>query len=518
MSSPAGTAWGIEDIVAVAKQFEAGKAPFNNATFDRRGRSAGACYSLWQKLQSQDSVMAQRHREHLQAFGAEATTELPVLNEGLNEKQEFALSLALEGHSIFLTGGAGVGKSFIGDLIKKAIVEMKGEDAVAITASTGVAASHHDKACTLHSWMSAFPGVLTQEPHPRARERWAELRNKNGTLILDEVSLIDSEFFEMMLRHSEDLRGIQIIIIGDFLQLPPVGGRYAFEGPGWARLNCVHVELTELVRQGTDPLFGKVLARMRKGIFTGADKEVLAVSQVSSLHPLPSEGLQPLALYCTKAEVNARNQERLVALPGAITEFHAPLICEPADLTFADVGEQDEKISALRKQMSEQADDHKFSMKIGAQVILTHNWPEKSLFNGACGVVVGYAPSSFEPRQEFPKFSAGVDGTYDACPRVRFQTKQGMVETVVPPHKYVVGNLDTGRLTRIALPLQLAWAITIHKAQGMTLERAEVDVSRAFSDGQVYTALSRLRSRQGLWIHGSIGSVRANARALKIYE
>eukprot|EP01063_Lacrimia_lanifica_P030309 TRINITY_DN4802_c0_g1_i1.p1 TRINITY_DN4802_c0_g1~~TRINITY_DN4802_c0_g1_i1.p1 ORF type:complete len:372 (+),score=118.05 TRINITY_DN4802_c0_g1_i1:2-1117(+) len=322
----------------------------------------------------------------------------------------------------------------------------------------------------------------------RARRRWKAAR----VLVVDEVSMLQGTLFAALDAVGRAVRGsdrpfggLQLLLCGDFYQLPPVGGTFAFGDAAWRAAGITTIELIEVIRQRGDSDFCALLNSIRVGVCTQAMSETLAACHVD-VKPLPKDGVEPTSLYCKNKNVDAMNAKRLAALTG-----------KPHNFVAKDVSKGGSSLSLLAA-MDREAPS-KLTLKVGAQVMLTRNWPAKRLVNGSRGVVIAFVDGSPETKKKKKKKKQPMH------PRVRFAC--GRVHTIAP--EACVKELDGRSLTRTQLPLKLAWVLTVHKAQGMTLTRCELDVSDAFASGQAYVALSRVTSLAGLWVSGGLITQRA---------
>ncbi|KAM8839588.1 ATP-dependent DNA helicase PIF1 [Synchiropus picturatus] len=385
----------------------------------------------------------------------------------LNKEQAAVLKAVLSGKNVFFTGSAGTGKSF---LLKRILGSLPPKSTFA-TASTGVAACHIG-GTTLHNFAGIGSGSAPLEQcielaqRPGVLQHWTSCRH----LIIDEVSMVEAEFFDKLeavarsvRRSTEPFGGIQLIICGDFLQLPPVSkgkekAKFCFQGRSWRKVIQLNMELTEVRRQ-TDQFFISLLQAIRVGRVT---EEATAKLLDSAYHDIDQDGIVATRLCTHKDDVELTNENRLQQLPGAVRVFEAH-DSDPALVRTIDAHSPVNRVIQL---------------KVGAQVILTKNLDVTGgLVNGARGVVL-----SFEP---------GAHG----LPRVRFRC--GVTE-VVKPERWVFKSGGGIHLSRQQLPLKLAWAISIHKSQGMSLDCVEISLARVFESGQAYVALSRARSLEGL--------------------
>lgn len=241
------------------------------------------------------------------------------------------------------------------------------------------------------------------------------------------------------------------------------------------------VLLCQTVRQASDVQFGKVLNELRIGHVSDEAREMLAKCHVG-VKSQPKDGILPTKLYCLNKNVDAENAARLRQLPGAPQILRAHDLC-PRNTTPAQMALLDKKVPA------------ELHLKVGAQVLHLKNEPNLGLVNGSRGIVEAFQ---------------------DGKPVVRFDN--GKTACIVV-HKFSIGA-GRNTLSRFQVPLKLGWALTVHKAQGMTLTRAELQMDDAFEAGQSYVALSRLTGTSGLWIRGASATngVRAHEEVLRYYE
>jgi len=287
--------------------------------------------------------------------------------------------------------------------------------------------------------------------------------------------------------------GLQLLVCGDFLQLPPVDtGGFAFESPAWANSSLRTAELLTPHRQQGDTKFLAFLSEVRVGICSASTAHELAACSTAT-KPQPTDGIPPTRLYCMNRNVDSENDARLNELSGDVEEIKA------VD-TWKETC-KDRHTKQMLDLMEKQA-PATLRLKVGAQVIVTKNLPGLGLVNGSRGVVEGWAA----------KRSLGL-----RCPKIRFD--DGRVEQL-DPERFKQSSAGIGTLLRLQLPLRLGWAMTVHRAQGCTLTRAELQVEDAFAHGQVYVGLSRVKSLEGLWIKGRAPTqkeVRAHKTVLSFY-
>ena len=289
-----------------------------------------------------------------------------------------------------------------------------------------------------------------------------------------------------------------MIFSGDFFQLPPVKDAFPFTVSTWKACGFKNFILTEVVRQSGDTEFIDILNSFRTGLVNPMQIKSLNECHKSNKIPFPNDGIQPTKLYCTNVDVNNENNKRLAALPGEETTLTA-VETEKGQLnTYAQ--------NATRKLLDGKV-PLKLILKEGAQVMCVRNCPSKSLVNGSRGVIIGFDEDN---TGKYPK----------KYPIVRWTGSGGT--GVINWKESFHQSHNQGSITRTQIPLKLAWALSIHKSQGMTLSRAEINVSDAFADGQAYVALSRVTSREGLMLNGPIlgrdTHFRANKKVLAFYE
>ncbi|KAJ6784737.1 hypothetical protein PWT90_08569 [Aphanocladium album] len=458
----------------------------------------------------------------------------------LSSEQRHVLDLVVnQGQSVFFTGPAGTGKSV---LMRAIISELKAKYAreaerVAVTASTGLAACNIG-GITLHSFSGIGLGkeeanVLVKKVrrNPKAKNRWL----KTKVLIIDEISMVDGDLFDKLSQIGRVIRnngrpwgGIQLVITGDFFQLPPVPddsksqAKFAFDAATWTTSIDHTIGLNQVFRQ-RDPEFARMLNEMRLGKIT--EDTVRAFKALE--RPLKfDDGVDLAQLFPLRAQVEGSNEKRLRDLPGEIHRFEA-----------ADTGDPAIKEKLLANMMAPKSID----LKMNAQVMLIKNL-DASLVNGSLGRVIGFSDErTFEmglgipddptmdeaynkARKKLSSFSRDselISNSKKKYPVVQFISASGVPRVILcQPEEWKV-ELPNGdvQAKRTQLPLILAWALSIHKAQGQTLERVTVNLGKVFEKGQAYVALSRATCQDGLQVIGFDKSkVMAHPKVVEFYN
>lgn len=385
-----------------------------------------------------------------------------------------ALEILKTGANVFLTGEPGSGKTHT----VNAYVSWLREHGIepAITASTGIAATHIG-GITIHSWSGIGIAERLSAGDVDAiasKEHVAKRIFKSRILVIDEVSMLSGETLRMVeavvrevRRTGEVFGGMQVIFVGDFFQLPPVSRRgtgsrssFAFESSVWKELNPLVCYLTEQHRQ-EDEVFLSALSSIRAGT---ADEETLLCFQERASTPQDVSEKIP-RLFAHNADVDRINADALSKLPGAPALFHMTSHGAPT------------MVEALKRGC---LSPELLSLKKDAVVMCTKNNPTQGFANGTLGVVVG-----FDPATKYPII----------------KTKDGDTLTI-EPMEWAVEQDGKVRARISQIPLRLAWAMTIHKSQGMSMDAAAMDLSGVFEHGHGYVALSRVRSLSGLFILG----------------
>lgn len=385
--------------------------------------------------------------------------------------QDRALDILKTGANVFLTGEPGAGKTHVINQYT-AWLQAAGVP-VAITASTGIAATHIG-GMTIHSWsaVGTRDSLSPSEIDTIISKEYVNKRlRKAHVLIIDEISMLDGNVLNMVQRilqaarnSEEPFGGMQVVFVGDFFQLPPITRQnepvsYAFHATSWQQANPLVCYLTDQYRHD-DELLSGLLQSIRSNQVEDSHYTLLEEQQ-----EIGYEDIEPTRLFTHNAAVDELNTAELTKLPGKkkgyrmktkgnrmLTDSLMRTCLSPAQLTLCE----------------------------DAMVMCTKNNFEAGYVNGTLGRIVGFDAKT-------------------SMPRIRTTDER---EIIIQPATWSV--MDHGKaIAEIEqLPLRLAWAITVHKSQGMSLDAVEMDLSRAFVYGQGYVALSRVRTLQGLRVLG----------------
>ena len=397
---------------------------------------------------------------------------------GAKMDQELALAILLSGRSALLTGAAGTGKTY---LLNTFIAQArKRGKKVSVTATTGLAATHLG-GNTIHSWSGI--GVSDHLPNnffERLSKTRRDVISKTDVLIIDEISMLHDfrlDMIDKVLRtvreNDQPFGGIQLVMSGDFFQLPPVnrpneqGGGFVVYSDAWQELQPAVLYLERQYRQNDEQLL-EILTALRTGDVRRRHVEALLAR--TKIEPPDGDITE---LHTVNVDVDDINIQKLAELPGEERSYQQTTTGS--------------KIYVENLQRSVLAPEN-LVIKLGALVMAVKNSPQKLYANGSIGTVV-----DFEPLTEYPV--------------VEF--RDGRRVTMVPD----VWELRDGERKRASIsqvPLRLAWAITVHKSQGMTLDAAKIDLRKAFVEGMGYVALSRVRDLDNLYLYG------INRRALEV--
>lgn len=389
-------------------------------------------------------------------------------------EQDQALSILKSGKNVFLTGSAGTGKTHV---LNQYIEYLKlRKIPLAITASTGIAATHMN-GMTIHAWS----GIGVKDSLSRrallalkTKKYLNDKIEKVKVLIIDEISMLHAnqlnlvnEVLQFFKENNLPFGGIQVVFSGDFFQLPPIGKpsesskeKFAFMSAAWNSAKPHICYLTRQYRQ-SDSTLNTILNEIRSGVLSRESYAKLLEAKNNQFH----KDITPTNLFTHNIDVDRINEEEISKLEGRSRTYDAET-------------KGNQKLAeTLKKSVLA---PHCIQLKIGAKVMFVKNNLEQGYVNGSLGEVIGFND--------------------EGMPSVKLSN-----EKTISVNKEEWGIIDEQGKTLARyeqIPLRLAWAITIHKSQGMTLESARIDLSKTFETGQGYVALSRLKEFENLILDG----------------
>ncbi len=388
-------------------------------------------------------------------------------------KQSEALDILKMGHNVFLTGPPGAGKTYV---LNKFIAYLKKHQiGVGITASTGIAATHIG-GMTIHSWSGiGIRDELTDETLEKLATKSPLVKRLSSTkvLIIDEISMLHGKRLDLVNQICKHLKksekpfgGMQVVLTGDLFQLPPVtrGARgkevdFVFKSKAWEELRLKVCYLEEQHRQNDNELLS-ILNKIRTNTAGLEEIDLLQTRQIDE------QETNATRLYTHNADVDSINEHRLSEL-------------NEDEVLFTAVTKG--RASAVETLISTCLAPQNLVLKLGAEIMTVANNPAQHFVNGSRGTVVG-----FDEETEAP-----IIKLHDSNRNITLER-----------NTWAIHEGDRVVAEFAQYPLRLAWAITIHKSQGMSLDEAEVDLGRSFEPGMGYVALSRVRSLDGLVLRG----------------
>jgi len=386
--------------------------------------------------------------------------------------QDEALAILESGQSVLLTGAAGTGKTYLlRRFIRRARQDGK---AVSVTATTGLAATHLNGA-TIHAWAGiGVQDELGKMHLQKISKQRRDILGKTDVLVIDEISMLHDFRLDMVdevLRHvredSAPFGGIQVVLCGDFFQLPPINrqesrqGSFVTSSRVWQEGDFAVCYLDKQYRQSDDADYRDILNGIRAGVLTRNQLDALQARADGIDDPFTTR----TRLLTTNADVDAINLEHLDRIDEDLHEY-------TMQTSGGKVFVETLKRSCLAPEV--------LQLKKGANVMCIKNSTDKKYVNGSLGVV-----------EDFDKDTGN--------PLVRLNTGK-LIQ--IKPDTWELIDGDKHRASLSQFPLRLAWAITVHKSQGMTLDAARIDLRRAFVEGMGYVALSRVRGLKHLILDG----------------
>jgi ATP-dependent exoDNAse (exonuclease V) alpha subunit len=415
-----------------------------------------------------------------------AKTEELEEEDGDNEYLNQITDLIKKGENLFITGYAGTGKSYILNKLKKKFK-------IDVTSTTGLAAVNI-QGQTIHSW--AGVGICNKPVEQVIENIFKRSALKKQIfnckiLAIDEISMLDAKTFDYIdtvLRQLKDeskpFGGIQVLLFGDFFQLPPVdkSNGFCFESDCWRELNLKTIFLEKIYRQN-DEDFIKSLNNMRLNQLTDADLKLFYNREVD----YNTNDSEVLHIFSTNREADSYNTKKFNSVESKVHRFKAvDKIHRKKSEIEVDKNNLNEKLSKFDLMTWETFDKSckapcDLELKKNCKVMLLKNLDfKKGLINGSCGTVLELDETKVSD-SILIKFDNGI-------------------EEVIAKHTFEAYRDGELLVSREQYPLRLAYGITIHKSQGMTLEKLVVDCSRIFECGQAYVALSRIKTVEGLYL------------------
>lgn len=426
--------------------------------------------------------------------------EIKILEDSNDDENVVRiLRLVRQKKNIFVTGHAGTGKSYILSKLKEKIPKL------VITSTTGIAAVNV-KGQTLHSW--AGVGICNRPIDQTVEKILKKSSVKNQIqkcqiLAIDEISMLDIRTFEyvdavlrQVRNNDEPFGGIQVIFIGDFFQLPPVEKgesseqKYCFESNLWNDFDLYTILLTKNYRQNEENLI-TALSNMRINSLTNQDITLLKTRECEE----NTDTQNALHIFATNFEADNYNnmkfnkidskEYKLYAFDGV---YHGEKLIE----TPTNIREE-----AILNRIDNVCNAEKcITLKVGVRVMLLINLDfERGLINGSCGVV-----KEIDEEYVLVNFDNGITSK-------------------ITKHDFEFYNNEKLIAVRKQFPLRLAYGITIHKSQGMSLDKLVVDCSRIFEKGQAYVALSRIKTLDGLYLRNfNPAKVMVDEKVVEFYK
>ena len=446
----------------------------------------------------------------------------------LSPEQKYAFYKMMKGENLFITGPGGTGKT---KLIKHIYSHaMNNNTRIQICALTGCAALLLNcNARTIHSWSGIRIARGTKEyiisnilRNKKAIKSWKSI----DILVVDEVSMMSKKIFELLEEIGRIVRknnlpfgGIQVIFTGDFFQLPPVGNvtepdteLFCFESDIWNKVfkSENQIELVTIFRQN-DPIYIKILLEIRKGYISEESKQILQNYVKREYNPENHSGCVPTKLFAIKNKVEYVNNIMFNKIEEP--EYKYNYITRTDCICYLDSGNifppeillKCERMTLMEKEweveqlLNNIPCNKEILLKKGANVMCTHNLDiENGICNGSQGVIIGF------------NIKNGIN-----IPIVKFYNG---LTIPIEPHYWQSEEYPCIAVGQV--PLCLAWALTIHKIQGSTIPMAEIDIGNTiFEYGQVYVALSRIQSLEGLYLlsfHPQ--KIKANPKVIEFYK
>jgi ATP-dependent DNA helicase PIF1 len=419
----------------------------------------------------------------------------------LTIKQKEALNSILDGKNVFLTGPGGTGKSHLLKIFieryNKINILSDSEKELYVTSTTGIS-SLLINGKTLHSYAGIGLGNKSYDFYIDKIKKNYKLKNRwrnTKILIIDEISMLEPELFEKLeiiarkVRNNEKkFGGIQLVISGDFLQLPPVNSnKLCFESNIWSDIIDKTFYFQENLRQDNKE-FQDILNKIRLG---NVDEDVKNCLTSCINRNKTNLLIEPTILYSKRHMVKEYNSDKLKLLSSNDKQIYKSTI-EYKNIK----NEYKEAYADIINKMCDV--ENEIELTIGTQVMLVVNGIDDNLANGSIGKII-----KFDNNYPVVLFTNGI-------------------EKLITEYKWSLSddNKKEPNVYKFQIPLVLAWAITIHRAQGATLDYIETDLGYSiFEYGQIYVVLSRVKTKEGIFIKNiNFNKIKANPKAIEFYN
>lgn len=444
----------------------------------------------------------------------------------LSDEQQYALELFNNKENLFITGPGGVGKThLIQKFIDSANERNKNVQVCALTGCASLLLGSSAK--TIHSWSGiklakgSKKTVVEQALNTKgSKKKWKNI----DILIIDEVSMMSKKIFEILeeiariaKKNTKPFGGIQLVLSGDFFQLPPIGNsnepetcEFCFESDKWESVIPIdnHIELTTMFRQ-KDPKYIEILSQVRIGQLTIENANILKEHCNKTYDQTSNNNISLTKLFPLKAKVDSINMKMFEKIESENHNYQVECKYDCTTYTESGVNIPSQILSMCRKLSMSQKEyetnslmlnspcEAELNLKINTLVMCTINLDlDSGICNGSQGVIVDLIGP-------------------DSIPLVKF--KNGM-QVLIQKHSWQ--SFDYPTIAVKQYPLKLAYALTVHKIQGATLDMAEIDVgSSVFEYGQTYVAMSRVKSIEGLYLRDfNPNKIKVNEKVIKFYN
>lgn len=417
-------------------------------------------------------------------------------NDNLSCEQKKALKLSLKRESLFITGGAGTGKSYIIKRIIKELERIKLN--ISVTASTGTA-SYNINGCTVHS-------ALGLKHDPKKEQMYSKEISINNidVIIIDEISMISCELFDIIYEGINEIRKknknnkkIQYILVGDFLQLPPVDKKndikFAFESKNWNKCINRTIELKINYRNKNNNYLN-ILKNIRNGICTNNDEKFIKNLYNNNI---TYDDIIPTKIFTTNKEVDEENNKNLSKLKGKLYKYKM-FYEKKHNIDFLNIN-NDITIDNINENLDEIINNFNMKfidLKIGAQIMIIRNI-SKDIYNGIRGVIVGFKDNYKINYNKIPEWKKEkihiikdfIENNNNVLPIIKLENNKFIT---LEPMIFTFDGFFNSYIDIIQLPIRLCYAITVHKSQGMSINKCIIKLNSIFTSGQTFVALSRV--------------------------